>query len=76
MSKLFSKNHQQTTLEETQEEEINTSYYIFLFLAAFYQLTYQHDSKDFNICNYKTIYVYIQIYMHISDLGCIWMDRL
>ena len=26
MSKLFSKNHQQTTLEETQEEEINTSY--------------------------------------------------
>ena len=25
------------------------------FLAAFYHLTYQHDSKDFNnICNYKT----------------------
>ena len=24
-----------------------------LLLAAFYQLTYQHDSKDFNICNYK-----------------------
>ena len=24
-----------------------------LLLAAFYHLTYQHDSKDFNICNYK-----------------------
>ena len=38
MSKLFSKNHQQTTLEETQEEEIiiNTSYYISL------SLTHQH----------------------------------
>ena len=24
-----------------------------LLLVAFYQLTYQHDSKDFNICNYK-----------------------
>ena len=23
-----------------------------LLLAAFYQLTYQYDSKDFNICNY------------------------
>ena len=32
MSKLFSKNHQQTTLEETQEEENNTSYYISLSL--------------------------------------------
>ena len=30
MSKLFKKNHQQTTLEETQEEEINTSYYNYL----------------------------------------------
>ena len=38
MSKLFSKNHQQTTLEETEEEEIiiNTSYYISL------SLTHQH----------------------------------
>ena len=33
MSKLLSKNHQQTTLEETQEEEINTSYYISLSLT-------------------------------------------
>ena len=24
-----------------------------LLLAAFYHLTYQHDSKDFNICNYN-----------------------
>ena len=28
-----------------------------LLLAAFYHLTYQHDSKDFNICNYNTIYI-------------------
>ena len=27
MSKLFPKNHQQTTLEETQEEENNTTSY-------------------------------------------------
>ena len=27
-----------------------------LFLVAFYHLTYQHDSKDFNICNYKQNY--------------------
>ena len=26
-----------------------------LLLAAFYHLTYQHDSKDFNICNYKQL---------------------
>ena len=26
-----------------------------LLLAAFYQLTYQHDSKDFNICNYLPV---------------------
>ena len=25
-----------------------------LLLAAFYHLTYQHDSKDYNICNYET----------------------
>ena len=28
-----------------------------LLLAAFHQLTYQHDSKDFNICNYKIIQI-------------------
>ena len=28
-----------------------------ILLTAFYQLTYQHDSKDFNICNYKHLYV-------------------
>ena len=28
-----------------------------LLLAAFYHLTYQYDSKDFNICNYKQIIV-------------------
>ena len=33
MSKLFSKNYQQTTLEKTQEEENNTSYYISLSLT-------------------------------------------
>ena len=27
-------------------------------LAAFYHLTYQHESKDFNICNYKPIVFY------------------
>ena len=26
-----------------------------LLLAAFYHLTYQHDSMDFNICNYKRV---------------------
>ena len=26
-------------------------------LAAFYQLTYQHDSTDFNICNCKYNYI-------------------
>ena len=26
-----------------------------LLLAAFYHLTYQHHSKDFNICNYISI---------------------
>ena len=30
-----------------------------LLLAAFYHLTYQHDSKDFNICNYKLSYMLI-----------------
>ena len=29
-----------------------------LLLAAFYQLTFQHDSKGFNTCNYKPIYIY------------------
>ena len=33
MSKLFSKNRQQTTPEETQEEENNTSYNISLSLT-------------------------------------------
>ena len=28
-----------------------------LLLAAFYHLTYQHDSKDFNICNNKKKYL-------------------
>ena len=27
----------------------------FYTIAAFYQWTYQNDSKDFNICNYKSI---------------------
>ena len=31
-----------------------------LLLAAFYHLTYQHDSKDFNICNYEpNLYLYM-----------------
>ena len=28
-----------------------------LLPAAFYHLTYQHDSKDFNICNYKKNFI-------------------
>ena len=28
-----------------------------LLLAAFYQLTYQHDCKDFNICNYISLVI-------------------
>ena len=32
-----------------------------LLLAAFYHLTYQHDSKDFNICNYK-LFCVVQVF--------------
>ena len=31
-----------------------------LLLAAFYHLTYKHDSKDFNICNYKLSLIVIK----------------
>ena len=34
-------------------------------LAAFYQLTYQHDSKDFNICNYIFLHFFSQ-YLQLS----------
>ena len=46
MSKLFSKNHQQTTLEETQEDHNNTSYdVLFSFVCPFLQKDWQIGRK-------------------------------
>ena len=51
---------------------INFIFYLIkkLLLAAFYQLTYQHDSKDFNICNYK------QRKMHQKYVLCTHINTL
>ena len=48
-----------------------------LLLAAFYHLTYQHDSKDFNICNYKpnlaiSLYVFFFLVRKISGTFISW----
>ena len=37
-----------------------------LLLAAFYHSTYQHDSKDFNICNYNLNF--LPCYLQLKDL--------
>ena len=52
-----------------------------LLLAAFYHLTYQHDSKDFNICNYISSLLFLlqwflgnysyQIALSISHSGVV-----
>ena len=41
------------SIDKRQQGEIKKK----ILLAAFYQLTYQHDSKDFNIC--MQLYIYI-----------------
>ena len=52
------------SIDKRQQGEVFLKKHKKLLLAAFYQLTYQHDSKDFNICNY--IYIYIYIYINFA----------
>ena len=45
-------------------------------LAAFYQLTYQHDSKDFNICNYKHTQVYLKFIFLAADASPLLLPKV